>query len=89
MKNWTRAVELYKTELVKEKSKQEKELKRLRKRLNKLNISKGIILALLHDEIRKTKAQIEETTQILEAHETLINETEDGTLDNPYDSNSD
>lgn len=81
MSTWSEAIELYKTELIKTKTKHEKQLEQSKKRLHKLKITKSIILMMLNKEIRSLKSKIEDQTENIKTHDTLIQETEDGTLD--------
>lgn len=83
MDEWIHVIGLYKTELEKEKANQEKRMKNIRKRLNKIKITKGILLQLLNTEISKLKSSINECKEEIETHNTLIEETRNGTLDSP------
>lgn len=89
MEEWKKAIRLYKIELLKEKTKQEKLLERLQIRLAKLQTAKEIVLQLLNMDLSKINSDIIECKEIIEAHESLIEQTEDGSLDHPYSSDSD
>lgn len=87
MSNWAQAINLYKQELLKERSRLQNELRLLRQQLNKTRASKGLILTVLNTEIRALAAKIKDHTENIEAHNNLISQTEDGTLDDPnFDS---
>lgn len=75
------ALRLYKIELLKEQEKNKITLERLQNRLKRLYISKNIILQSLNKEIRTLKLHIRSTLESIETHDTLIQETEDGTLE--------
>lgn len=75
------ALRLYKVELIKEQAKNKDRLEHLRKCLRNLYISKGVILQSLNKEIRGIKSRVQSTLKSIEAHDTLIRETEDGTLE--------
>lgn len=89
MEEWTRAINLYREELIKEKRKQGKEKKGLHQRIHGIKIAKSILLQHINAELDKLKSELHECVQKIETHKTLIAETLDGSLDQPYRSDSD
>lgn len=82
MSTLTEATRLYKIELLRQQKKNKRELEQLQKRITGLYISKSVILQTLNKEIRTMKSIIRNKRETIETHDTLIRETEDGTLDN-------
>lgn len=88
MDEWSRTIVLYREELLKEQKTQMKEKRRLHQRIHGIKITKSILIKHLNEELAKLKSELNECVQKIQTHKTLISETLDGTLDQPYRSDS-
>lgn len=77
---WTSAIRLYKKELIRAQRKNHSQLKRLQNHLKTLNFVKNVIRSTINKEIRETEAKIKDKQEDVEAHDTLIIQAEDGSL---------
>lgn len=88
MDKWTRAINLYRIELIKEKEVQEKKMKKIQQRMHKVRISRTIVVQCLNAELSKLKSDLDECRERIDAHKTLILDTQNGSLDYPPGSDS-
>lgn len=83
MTEWSHAIELYQEELKKKRKSLRDELKSLYQSMGKTKSARKVILRNLNSSISELKLRIEDVKKDIEAHNTLIKQTEDGTLSNP------
>lgn len=89
MDSWANAIMLIKNELLKEKEVQQKLYQKLQTRMQKLLVAKETVQQIINAAITKLDKDINECKETIEAHQRLIEETENGSFDRQYDSSSD